>query len=93
MFSKLDLAQGYHQVRIVEQDIHKTAFTSKYGHFEFTVMPFGLCNGPATFVALMRDVFRDYMQEFVVVYFDDILVYSKSHAEHTKHLQQVLARL
>lgn len=93
MFSKLDLQAGYHQIRVREQDIPKTAFQTRYGQYEFTVLSFGLCNAPATFQALMNDTFRDLLDVCVVVYLDDILVYSASEAEHIKHLELVLSRL
>lgn len=93
VFSKLDLAQGYNQVRIHDPDIPKTAFNTRYGHFEFTVMCFGLTNAPATFQRLMNEVFAAHLDTFVVVYLDDILVYSKNPADHAKHLRLVLSAL
>ncbi|KAK8923672.1 hypothetical protein KSP39_PZI019345 [Platanthera zijinensis] len=90
VYSKLDLKSGYYQLRIRDEDIPKTAFGTRYGHFEFSVMSFGLTNAPSVFMDLMNRVFREYLDRFVVVFIDDILVYSKSEAEHKVHLRTVL---
>ena len=89
-FTKLDLHSGYNQVRVRAQDIPKTAFNTPLGHFEFKVMGFGLCNAPATFQALMNDVLRPYLRKFVVVFLDDILIFSKNWKEHLHHVRLVL---
>ena len=93
LFRSIDLRSGYHQLRIQEQDIPKTACLSCYGHFEFLVMPFGLTNASATFMDLMNHVFHPDRDKFVIVFIDDILVYSPSREKHEEHIHTVLQTL
>ena len=90
MYSKIDLRSGYHQLRVREVDIPLTPFRTRYGHFEFTVMPFGLMNSPVAFMDLMHRVFHPYLDRFVVVFMDNILIYYEKEEDHEDHLRVVL---
>ena len=92
-FSSLDLRSGYWQCKVAEEDVHKTAFLTRYGQFEWVVMPFGLCNAPATFMRTMNNLFSDLLDQGVVVFLDDILIYASSLEEHDRLLREVLSRL
>ena len=93
VYSKIDLRTSYHKLRVRETDIPKTVFRMRYGNFEFTMMPFGLTNAPTAFMDLMHRVFQPYLDQFIVVFVDDILISSKSKEEHEAHLRIVLQAL
>jgi len=93
VFSKIDLQSGYHQILLKADDVQKTAFGSRYGHYEYVVMPFGVTNAPAVFMDYMNRIFRPFLDKFVVVFIDDILIYSKTQKEHAEHLRLVLGVL
>ena len=92
-FSTLDLASGYWQVQMHPKDREKTAFTTRFGTYEFNVMPFGLCNAPVTFQRLMDRIYKDIAWKFVVVYLDDTIIYSRTFEDHLKHLREVFMRI
>ena len=90
LFTKIDLWSGYHQIRVHPSDVHKTVFRTRYGHFEFLVLPFGLTNAPATFMHLMHSIFREQLDDFIVIFLDDILVYSRDLVSHVAHVCKTL---
>ena len=90
IFSNIDLLSGYHQVRICDEDIHKTAFHTRYGHYDFVVMPFELTNALANFMRMMNNIFSRYLDNFILVFIDDIIFYSKNKKEHEEHLRILL---
>ena len=89
----MDLRSGYHQLRIKDEDIQKTAFRTRYGHYEFLVMPFGVTNAPSVFMSLMNNIFHSVLDQYVVIFIDNILVYSPDEAKHEEHLREVLTTL
>jgi len=93
VFSKIDLRSRYHQILVKADDVQKTTFRSRYGHYEYVVMPFGVTNAPAVFMDYMNRIFRPFLDKFIVVFIDDILIYSRTQEEHTKHLRLVLGVL
>ncbi|KAL3678999.1 hypothetical protein R1sor_021955 [Riccia sorocarpa] len=92
-FSRIDLKSGYYQIRVADSDVEKTAMRTRYGSYEFLVMPFGLCNAPSTFMTLMNNIFHDKTDKFVIVYIDNILIYSRTWNEHLDHIEHVLSKL
>jgi len=90
VFSKIDLSSGNHQIKVKDEDIQKTAFRTRYGHYKYKVMPFGVTNAPGVFMEYMNRIFHAYLDQFVVVFIDDILIYSKAEEEHAEHLKIVL---
>nr|GFB02121.1 putative reverse transcriptase domain-containing protein [Tanacetum cinerariifolium] len=93
VYSKIDMRSGYHQLRVQEEDVPKTALRTRYGHYEFQAMPFGLTNAPAVFMDLMNQVCKPYLDKFMIVFIDDILIYSKDEKEHEEHLKAILELL
>ena len=90
MFSKIELRLGYHQIKVKSEDIPKTAFRKKYGHYEYVVMPFGVTNALVMFMDYMNKIFRPFLDNFVVVFINDILIYSKTSEDHEQHLRVML---
>ena len=93
MFQKIDLRSGYHHIRIKEEEIYKTYFETRYGNYEFVLVPFGLNNAPTTFMCLMNSLLHPYLDKFFIVFIDDILIYSNNEEKHTEHLATVLRLL